>query len=61
MLRIADQRPQVLRHCLQEVIRLAKEGVLRPVVDGIYPIADLAEAHNRLENRKTIGKVVIKW
>lgn len=61
MLRIADQRPQVLRYCLHQVAQLTKKGELKPVVDGIYPIEQLDEAHDRLESRKTIGKVAIKW
>lgn len=61
MLRIADQRPLVLQHCLQNVVALAQQGELKPVVDGIYPIAQLAEAHERLEFRKSMGKIVVQW
>jgi NADPH:quinone reductase-like Zn-dependent oxidoreductase len=34
-------------------------GRLRPVVDRIYPLADVAEAHTRLESREAFGKVVL--
>jgi NADPH:quinone reductase-like Zn-dependent oxidoreductase len=61
MLRIADQRPLVLQQCLQNVIALAQQGELKPVVDGVYPIAQLAEAHERLETRQTMGKIAIRW
>ena len=34
-------------------------GELKPVVDRVYPLADAAEAHRRLEARESFGKVVL--
>lgn len=61
MLRIADQRPLVLQQCLQEVVMLANQGILKPVVDTVYPIAQLDEAHEKLEFRKSIGKIAVAF
>lgn len=61
MLRIADNQPQILQHCLQQVTQLAAEGILQPIVGGVYPIEKLPDAINQLENRQTVGKVVVEW
>jgi NADPH:quinone reductase-like Zn-dependent oxidoreductase len=61
MLHVADASPQVLKQCLLAVVELAQQGIAQPTVDGVYPIAQLAEAHEKLEFRKTIGKVAIRW
>ncbi len=34
-------------------------GVLRPVVDRVFPLADAAQAHRHLEGRGHFGKVVL--
>ena len=61
MLRIADNRPQILQHCLQQVTQLAANGVLKPIVGGVFPIKELPDAINKLENRQTVGKIVVEW
>ncbi len=61
MLRIADFKPQILQRCLTEVVDLTNKGILKPTIGGIFPIDQLAEAHDQLERRKTIGKIVVIW
>ena len=61
MLKIADNRPKVLAHCLQEVVKLHQEGKLQPQVGGTYSIYKVAEAHSALENGKTTGKLTVFW
>lgn len=61
MLRIADNKPQIIQHTGLAVAQLAAEGVFKPVVGGEFSIAQLAEAHEFLEFRKSIGKVVVHW
>ena len=61
MLRIADHRPKVLKHCLQEVFRLAEESVFKPLVGAEFPSTELVAAHAYLEGRKSMGKVVVNW
>ena len=61
MLKIADNRPMVLTHCLKEVVALYQDGKLIPQVGGIYSIDEVAKAHEALENGKTTGKLTVKW
>lgn len=44
----------------QAVIKGIQEGWLKLRIDKVIPLAEAAEAHRLLENRQTIGKVVIK-
>lgn len=45
---------------LYTVLKLVGEKKLRPVVDRIFPLAEAAEAHERLEQREQFGKVVLQ-
>lgn len=61
MLRIADFKPDVFNEVLRGVIHFADRGIITPHVSKIFPYTDIAAAHQFLEDRKSTGKVVIKW
>ncbi len=61
MLTIADQRPEVLRRCLEAVVELWEEGKIKPVVGGVFKGDDIAGAHRFVEERKSMGKVIVEW
>lgn len=61
MLKIADNRPEVMRFCLNAVVDLYKQNKLIPQVGGVYSIDRLGEAHAALEGGKTTGKLTVKW
>jgi len=61
MLHVSDQRPLVLKRCLDAVVRLALNGEVQPTVGGRFTSADIAKAHAFLEGRGSIGKVVVSW
>lgn len=47
------------RHEVFEVLRMVESGAFRPVVHAVLPLADAAEAHRMLEDRRVVGKVVL--
>jgi NADPH:quinone reductase-like Zn-dependent oxidoreductase len=61
MLRIGEEKPLTLSRCLQESVRRGVAGEFRPVVGQIFPIDRLAEAHEAVEARATVGKIAVRW
>lgn len=61
MLKIADNKPGLLQHCLESVVELAKQGIFAPRESLVFNVNEIAKAHEMLADRKTIGKVVLKW
>jgi NADPH2:quinone reductase len=61
MLRIADEKPAVIQRCLEAVMQLTKQGVFKPALGKAFHVSDIASAHEYLEKRKSIGKVVVQW
>ena len=45
---------------LCRVLDLFRAGRLRPVVDSVMPLDELADAHRRLEARDVFGKLVVE-
>jgi NADPH:quinone reductase-like Zn-dependent oxidoreductase len=45
---------------LNDVAELAASGVLRPVVDGEYPLDDIASAHRAFAKGGAMGRQVVK-
>ncbi|HPH87843.1 MAG TPA: zinc-binding dehydrogenase [Chitinophagales bacterium] len=61
MLRIADYKPDTLKFCMESVIQLLHEGKIEPHVGKMYAAKDIYQAHEDMENRKTMGKIGIVW
>ncbi|MEO6231542.1 MAG: zinc-binding dehydrogenase [Ferruginibacter sp.] len=61
MLRIADNKPEIIQHCLKQVTLLTESGIFNPMPAKVFPASAIAEAHEYLEQRKSIGKVAIQW
>jgi len=61
MLVLADRRPDIVGYCFREVSRLHKEGVFRPTIGRLFEAGQLAEAHQMLEDRRSIGKFAVRW
>ena len=61
MLKIADNKPEVMAHCLNDVVDLYRQGILKPQSGGMYKSDQLAEAHAALESGKTTGKLGVYW
>ena len=42
-----------------EVVPLLAEGAVQPVIDSVFPLEKVQDAHRRLESNETFGKVVL--
>jgi putative PIG3 family NAD(P)H quinone oxidoreductase len=42
-----------------EVVPLLAQGAIQPVIDSVFPLEQVQDAHRRLESNETFGKVVL--
>jgi NADPH:quinone reductase-like Zn-dependent oxidoreductase len=54
-----DQVPRI-RSWADDLMALWDAGVVRPHVDKVFPFAEAAAAHHYVQDRKNIGKVLLK-
>jgi NADPH2:quinone reductase len=57
--RLMRHRPELVREALEDLLRLWRQGLLRPVVGASFRLAEAAEAHRLVEERRSTGKVVL--
>lgn len=55
-----DERVQDASAFADRVLPLLRDGVVRPVVDSVVPLSEIAAAHERMESNASFGKVVIR-
>jgi NADPH2:quinone reductase len=60
MLRLADQRPDVLQRCLARTFELAASGIFAPAITA-FEASAIGRAHDDLEQRRIAGKLVGVW
>jgi NADPH:quinone reductase-like Zn-dependent oxidoreductase len=53
------QPPEALRAHLGRLLAMVEAGTLSPVLDRVYPLADLIEAHRHMETGHKRGNVVV--
>lgn len=54
-----EERILVTRAFSAHVVPLLASGAVRPVIDSVFPLQEIAAAHERLESNRTFGKVVV--
>ncbi|MGK3942070.1 zinc-binding dehydrogenase [Streptomyces caeruleatus] len=59
MARIARERPELYERWRNELWAKFLDGTLRPVVHGEFALEDAAKAHEVIEARRNLGKVVL--
>jgi NADPH2:quinone reductase len=57
--RTLEEKFTATRLFAAEVVPLFASGVLRANVDSVFPMAEIAKAHQRLESNESFGKVVV--
>lgn len=56
-----EEKIALARAFTARVVPLLASGAVRPVIDGVYPPEQAADAHRRLEASETFGKLLISW
>jgi NADPH2:quinone reductase len=57
--RLMKLRPAVVQEATREVVALWESGAVKPVVGATFPLEQAADAHRLIEERKSVGKVVL--
>jgi NADPH2:quinone reductase len=57
--RLMKLRPEVVHEATREVVALWESGAVRPVVGATFPLTEAADAHRLIEERRSVGKVVL--
>jgi putative PIG3 family NAD(P)H quinone oxidoreductase len=58
--RSAREKADATAAFARDVLPLLESGQVRPVVDSVFPLEKIAEAHALLESNRTFGKVVLR-
>ena len=54
-----EEKATATRLFANHVVPLLADGIVRPVVDRVYKLADVREAHLRMESNESFGKIVL--
>jgi NADPH2:quinone reductase len=57
--RLMGLRPDVVREAAAELVALWRDGAVRPVVGATFPLEQADEAQRLIEERRSVGKVVL--
>lgn len=50
---------EYVRKTMIKIVDLWKKGSIKPVIDSVYALEDVAEAMQKMHDRKNIGKLVL--
>jgi NADPH2:quinone reductase len=57
--RLMRLAPRLVKEATRELLQLWERGVIKPVVGATFPLAQASDAHRLIEERKSVGKVVL--
>jgi putative PIG3 family NAD(P)H quinone oxidoreductase len=57
--RPVEEKAAIVASVVEHVWPLVADGMVRPVVDTTFPLAQAADAHRRLESSEHVGKVLL--
>lgn len=58
--RTVDEKDAIVADFTKWGLPLLADGTLRPCVDSVMPLADVAQAHERLGADRAVGKIVLR-
>jgi NADPH2:quinone reductase len=57
--RLMKLRPDLVREAAEELVSLWDSGAVKPLVGATFPLERAGDAHSLIEERKSVGKVVL--
>jgi putative PIG3 family NAD(P)H quinone oxidoreductase len=57
--RSLDEKIAITAAFTKEVVPLLAQGTIQPVIDSVFPLEQIQDAHRRLESNETFGKVAL--
>ncbi len=58
--RSTEEKAEATRRFASQVVPLLSKGILRPVIDTVFPMSEVTAAYDRLESNESFGKVVLR-
>ncbi len=58
--RTAEQKAEIAHELRRHAWPLLENGTVYPIIDSVFPMSDVCEAHQRLESGLHVGKVILK-
>jgi NADPH:quinone reductase-like Zn-dependent oxidoreductase len=59
--RSIEEKAEVTRLFASAVLPLVARGAIRPVIDRVYPVDEVRDAHERMESNTSFGKIVLTF
>ncbi len=56
-----EEKAEITRGFTRTVVPLLESGRVKPIIDRIFPIAEVEEAHRYLASGEHFGKIVLTW
>jgi len=59
--RPVEEKIALAREFSDRIIPLFENGLLKPIIDRVFPFAEIRAAHQLMESNETFGKIVLRW
>ncbi|HEY6122199.1 MAG TPA: NAD(P)H-quinone oxidoreductase, partial [Pyrinomonadaceae bacterium] len=56
-----EEKATAVRLFAKQVVPLLASGIVKPVIDEVYPLQDVRQAYARLKSNESFGKVVLSF
>jgi len=56
-----EEKAEIARGFIETVLPLLESGRVKPIIDRIFPISEVEDAHKYLSKGEHFGKVVLTW
>jgi NADPH2:quinone reductase len=59
--REVEFKQRIKAKLLEHVWPLIEQGKIKPVIDSVFAMTDVAKAHERMESSVHMGKILLRW